>query len=277
VRLALETWTFRRDCGPARGRCSADESKPDHRSLHRRCSRRPLPARHGVRRRFPLSAYWPLNEGRGQVVRDWSGHNNNGQLGSTAGVDANDPSWIRGLFFWSSALHFDGDDFVTIPDSTSLEPKEMTVSAWFRGTGSPGRFRYLVAKGSNLCQNASYGLYTGTGGGIAFYVSSLDYGGWTRSPEAPDSVWDGKWHNASGTWDGRTVRLFIDGKEIGTGSQTTTPPDYGTPSGNGSIGGYGGGTCDLALVGDLDEVSIWSKALPVSDIWKRAAVFFAPH
>jgi hypothetical protein len=47
----------------------------------------------------PLSAYWPLNEGRGQVIRDWSGNGNHGQLGSTAGADANDPSWIKGIFF----------------------------------------------------------------------------------------------------------------------------------------------------------------------------------
>ena len=224
---------------------------------------------------FPLSAYWPLNEGRGQVVHDWSGHGNDGRLGSTAGADANDPSWIKGIFFWSYGLHFDGNDFVTIPDSNSLEPQQMTVSAWFRGSGSPGSFKYLVAKGSNLCESASYGLYTASGGGMAFYVGDGHFG-YTISPQAPAGVWDGKWHNASGTWDGSTSRLFIDGKEVGSGTQGTTPPDYGTPSGNTTLGTYGG-TCDLALTGDLDEVSIWSKALPVSDIWRRAAVIFAPH
>jgi hypothetical protein len=224
----------------------------------------------------PLSAYWPLNEGRGQVIRDWSGNGNHGQLGSTAGADANDPSWIKGIFFWSYGLHFDGGDYVSIPDSSSLEPQQMTVSAWFRGSGSPGNNRYLVAKGSNLCQAASYGLYSGPNGGMAFYVSSLADNGWTRSPEAPTSVWDGRWHNAAGTWDGSVSRLFIDGKEVGTGTVGTTPPEYGTPSDNTTLGAYIG-SCDLTLTGDLDEVSIWNRALPVSDIWKRAAVFFAPH
>jgi hypothetical protein len=225
---------------------------------------------------FPLSGYWPLNEGRGQVVRDWSGNGNHGQLGSTPGVDANDPAWIRGIYGWSYGLHFDGGDFVSIPDSTDLEPQQLTVSAWFRGTGSPGNFRYLVAKGSNLCQNASYGLYTGTAGGMAFYVSSLQDDEWTRSPEAPATVWDGKWHNAAGTWDGSVARLFIDGKEIGSGTVGTTPPEYGTPSGNTTLGAYVG-TCDLTLTGDLDEVSIWKKALPVADIWRKASFFFQPH
>jgi hypothetical protein len=225
---------------------------------------------------FPLSGYWPLNEGRGQVARDWSGNGNHGQLGSTSGVDANDPTWIRGLFFWSSALRFDGNDFVSIPDSSDLESQQLTVSAWFRGTSSPGAHRYLVAKGSNECVKASYGLYTSTNGGMAFYVSDAAELGFTASPEAPASVWDGRWHNAAGTYDGNFVRLFIDGKEIGTGTPNDKPVEYGLPDGDATVGAYVG-SCDLTLTGDLDEVSIWRKALPVADIWRRAAVFFAPR
>src|ERR1700754_4060612 len=94
---------------------------------------------------FPLVGWWPMNEGSGQVVRDWSGHGNNGQLGSTAGADDNDPSWIPGV--WSgSALRFAGNDFVSIPDSASLQPQQMTIAAWVRGTSSPGNFKYVVAK-----------------------------------------------------------------------------------------------------------------------------------
>ena len=58
----------------------------------------------------------------GRVLR---GHGNNGRLGSTPVADENDPSWIRGVFF-GSALRFDGDDFVQIPDSASLEPASIT-------------------------------------------------------------------------------------------------------------------------------------------------------
>ena len=225
---------------------------------------------------FPLSGYWPLNEGKGQVARDWSGNGNHGQLGSTPGVDANDPTWIKGLFFWSSALRFDGGDFVSIPDSTDLEPQQLTVSAWFRGTTSPGQFKYLVAKGSSLCETASYGLYTADTGGLAFYIGNGQDYGYTVSPVAPVTVWDGKWHNASGTYDGSVMRLFIDGKEIATGTPGSNPVNYGLPSGNTTLGAYVG-SCDLTFTGDLDEVSIWRKALPVADIWKRAAVFFAPR
>ena len=81
----------------------------------------------------------------------------------------------------------------------------------------------------------------------------------------------------AGTFDGNTVRLLVDGKEIGLGTvRGGAPVGYGTPAGNTTLGAYGG-TCDLSLTGDLDEVSIWKKALPVAEIWDRARVILAPH
>jgi hypothetical protein len=221
---------------------------------------------------FPLVGWWPMNEGSGQVVRDWSGHGNNGVLGTTAGVDANDPTWIPGVFA-GSALRFDGNDMVRIPDSSSLEPAKVTVAAWIRGTGSPGQYKYVVGKGANGCLSGSYGLYTSDNGGLAFYIGDGTQA-FVRSPEAPTSIWDGKWHNAAGTFDGRTVRLYIDGDEVGSGTPSSTGISYNPPDGGGVIGNYGG-TCDLFFVGDVDGVQIWSQALPVDDIWRFLRSLFS--
>ena len=86
------------------------------------------------------------------------------------GVDANDPTWIKGFLF-GSALRFDGNDFVRIPDSPALESDKLTVSAWVRGTGSPGTYRYIVGKGATGCDSSSYGLFTAYNGGLRFYVT----------------------------------------------------------------------------------------------------------
>ena len=115
-----------------------------------------------------LVGYWPMIEGSGQVVHDFSGHGNSGVLGTTTAVEPSDPTWIRGGVF--NALRFSGSQMVTVPDSPSLDPAQVTVLALVRGLGSPGQWRYVVSKGAMGCTAGSYGLYTGFSGGMAFYV-----------------------------------------------------------------------------------------------------------
>lgn len=216
---------------------------------------------------FPLRGWWPLNEGSGQVVHDWSGQGNNGYLGTTPGVDASDPQWIPGVFS-GSALRFDGgDDMVSIPDSKSLEPQNLTVAAWVRGTPGNRFAKYIVAKGGVGCDRGSYALYTGAGGGVAFYIA--DATTFYRTPEAPASIWDGNWHNVAGTYDGRNVRLYVDGQLIGaTPVPAGTSINYNLGSGDGSFGTFPGACQNLNLAGDVDGVQVWSQSLPVDTIWR---------
>jgi Concanavalin A-like lectin/glucanases superfamily len=222
---------------------------------------------------LPLVGYWPMFEGQGQIVHDFSGMGNNGVLGTSAAVEASDPTWIRGGLF--GALHFAGGQFVTVPASASLSPAKVTVLGLVRGSGSPGQWRYVFSKGALQCTNGSYGLYTGFGGGLAFYVAN-GLNSFIVSPEAPTSIWNGKWHVVAGSFDGTTVRLFVDGAEIGSGTTVSLPfaIAYGLPSDQSTIGQYNGG-CDLSFTGDIDEVSVWSAALPMSQIFPRAQALLA--
>ena len=219
----------------------------------------------------PLAGWWPMNERSGQKIYDWSGNGNHGRLGSTAGPDDNDPTWIRGVFF-GSALRFDGDDFVAIPDAPELRPERLTVSTWFRGTSTPGRWKYLVAKGADGCEASSYALYSSQNQGLGFYI--YDGSTWKRSPEADPSVWDGRWHHAAGTYDGSTLRLFIDGVEVGTGTPASLAIEYDLPSTESMLGTYPGG-CSFQLIGDVDGVSVWNRALPIPDIARVVRTFVA--
>jgi hypothetical protein len=212
-----------------------------------------------------IRGWWPMNEGRGQTIYDWSGNGNHGTLGSTPGVDANDPTWIKGIF-WGSALNFGGDDFVSIPSSTSLQPNQFTLSLWTRAPQSPGQFKYLLAKGSNQCVAASYGIWTASSGGIEFYVwNGHDL---VRAAGTANAIWDGRWHNVSATYDGVQAKLYLDGKDLGDVPGSPDPIQYNQPDGTASIGGYRG-SCDLLFNGDIDQVMMFDKVLPITQIWDR--------
>jgi hypothetical protein len=222
-----------------------------------------------------VAGWWPMYEGGGQVVHDLSGKGNNGQLGSTAGADANDPTWIKGFLF-GSALRFDGNDFVRVPDAASLEPQNLTVSTWVRASQTPGTFRYVLGKGASGCDTASYGLYTSYTGGLVFYIQ--DTTGTVRNSGIidPGVLWNGKWHHVAGTWDGTTAKLFLDGKlvsgSVDTGSQLLIKYDQ-TTSGDAGIGNFLG-SCDLFFTGDIDDVAIFNTPLPVDRIWSAISLLF---
>jgi hypothetical protein len=202
---------------------------------------------------------WAFNEGHGTLAHDYSGHHNEGTLEGAA-------QWTRGRF--QDGLSFDGSTAaVHVPDSASLEPANVTVSAWVDASASPGVYRYVVAKGANGCAAASYGLYTGPGGGIAFYVSRENGFAWTLSPTVePAAIWNGQWHNVVGTFDGSTVRLYLDGRQVGSGTPDSTPIAYGLQTSNDlDIGAYP--WCPSSdFAGAIDEVKLFNRALSPQEI-----------
>jgi hypothetical protein len=202
---------------------------------------------------------WKLDEGSGNHVADSSGNGNDGQL--SGGV-----SWVRGIS--GSALSFDGSSGeVKISDNTVLEPAStVTVSAWIKQAGNPGSFRYVLAKGANSCIAASYGLYTGPDGGLQFYVSQGHGSVYARSPDAGRQIWDGNWHLAVGTFDGSTIRLYVDGVEVGSGTPWVGTLEYLLPDSNDFYIGNYPGCSDHEFLGAIDDVRVWSQTLGAAEI-----------
>jgi concanavalin A-like lectin/glucanase superfamily protein len=202
-----------------------------------------------------LLADWRMDAGLGQAVADASGSGHDGYLGAAPGPDPADPTWAPG-----GGLDFNGSSYVTVPDIAALEPPHVAVDARVRRAGSPGQWRYVLSKGAVACERSAYGLYSGTGGGMAFYVSSASH--YTVSPEAPPAlVWDGEWHHVMGYFDGARVRLWVDGVQVGAGTPTSAAIGYGT-SGKGVYLGTYRGSCDLPFTGSVDDVRIWDGMPP---------------
>ena len=162
---------------------------------------------------------------------------------------------------FGQALNVDGTGWVQVPDSSLLEPSEITVEAWVKRLGSPGSCRYIVSKylPDHHGGYSSYGLYSGGGGGIQFYIGHA-YGGVILSPAvASTTIWDGEWHHVAGTFDGLEVKLYFDKVQVG-GASTIQDIYYYEGTSDLFIGSYYNGSW-LAFSGIIDEVRIWKVAL----------------
>ena len=211
-----------------------------------------------------LGGFWHLDENKGSVVNDDSNNANDGTIDGA--------THITGRF--SRGLAFDGvDDKVVVPRSASLEPANVTLEAWVRAPASPGTFRYIVSNSATGCLFPSYGLYTGSNGGVAFAVSGQVFDPSAISPAAaPEAIWNGAWHHIAGTFDGATIRMYVDGVEVGSGTPRTDPIAYGMPDSTTTQFGMFGGTCSLPYAGDLDEPRVWGRAMDATEIAASAAM-----
>lgn len=205
------------------------------------------------------------------MVAWWTGDNTTADLLNTSnGLNSSPVSFTTGEV--GAAFSFNGVQYtyMRIPDTPQLEAMTtaITLDAWVAAS-APGTFKYIFSKGAGVravSYAASYALYTGSGGGMAFYVSS-DGSHFVASPEAPSTLWNGKWHLVAGTFDGSTVRLYVDGQPVGSG--TAAPPNftigYNLAANDAFIGTF---DADLGFtfVGQVDELEVLDRALSPTEI-----------
>jgi len=219
-----------------------------------------------------LAGLWHFDEGVGTSAFDSSG---NGNLGTLIGAPPLQ-TWPSGKF--KTAVNLDGvDDYVQVTDSASLEPSVITVELWVN-SAAPGTFAYLVSKGSQGCSAPSYSFNTvGGSGGLFFDV--WDGTRLVRSPEVPAAnIFNGYWHHVAGTLDGTTVRIYLDGAEVGTGRSvpsTFLGIKYDLPTTMALLfGNYdAGGTCSF----DFHITACWTKCGSGAVRWAQTKFSPAPR
>jgi hypothetical protein len=200
------------------------------------------------------------------LVSWWGGEMNTGDTtGQNHGTPVGTVSYTQGQV--GQAFSFNGNGYVQVPDSTTLEPSRITVEAWVRHPGSPGQNRYVLSKGGNGI--ASYAIWTSEGG-LRFYISDNFRHSYVSS-DAGLSVWDGAWHHVVGTFDGAAVSLYVDGAQVG--DCAPVPPGttigYDLPpasadlptTGNVHIGSLPDiGNTHFGFIGDVDEVKVYNSS-----------------
>lgn len=146
-----------------------------------------------------------------------------------------------------NCLQFDGvDDYVSIPPDTSLNNNAFTVEFWI-STSNPENWRGIIDKGRNT--NSDWYFLTGASGNTEGVVFGVGNG--SSINELSHSWNDEYWHHVSGTYDGDTMRLFVDGTSIGYKTVTLDNTANGIRFGDRLSGAS-------HFYGLLDEIRIWN-------------------
>jgi len=158
------------------------------------------------------------------------------------------------------SLLFGGvDDYVDLGSDTLLEPvSALSVSAWIKRDASMVNYSGIVQSQKDT-YNDGWAMVGTSANKVRFYLwATLG----TAYAEIDSAITIDTWYNILGTWDGSTIRIYVNGVlQSTTGSAADI--DYPTtPNENAKIGQYA-----LAeFSGNIDEASIWNTALSSDDI-----------
>lgn len=169
---------------------------------------------------------------------------------------------------FGNAFSFNGanGDALSATDP-ALNSAQVTVMAWVKASGSPGQYKDVVSQNGNpACSVASYALYDGSSGGLQFYIANGDSSAIVSAAEPPANIWDGQWHAVAGVYDGSSVRLYVDGAEVGSPTDATgSAIDYALSDTTFEVGNFH--ACSgFGYTGAIDEVSVYGRALSAAEI-----------
>ena len=203
-----------------------------------------------------LVAYWSFDEGKGEVVKDKSGNDNEGEI-----IEA---EWVKGKV--GNALKFNGStSYISIAHSDSLIPDVFTIEAWINPESLSGTDRgpmILSKYGGNW--HGYMLLIEGSSGCPSMHIDTQDSEIGAGSDTA---LVEGKWYFIVGTYDGKTAKFYVNG-ELKESAEAELTQDEGIALTIGKAS-----WCEQAFfTGIIDEVKIYNRVLSEKEIKDQVEV-----
>ena len=206
-------------------------------------------------RKEPI-AVWDFAERLGEKFADASG---NGfaalPIGQVAVVDG-----LRG-----KAVRLDGSAYLRVAEPAVFNAPELTVSLWIKPDQLKGR-RGIVAK--RFSGTATPWVISQNGAGIAFEAATAD-GKWPWNFNTGPVLTAKTWTHLAVVMQRGRVAIFVNGKPAGSKEHdvaratNTEPVIIGREAWGGDPPN---GTTPGLFIGCLDEIKVWTRALPENEI-----------
>jgi fibronectin type 3 domain-containing protein len=195
-----------------------------------------------------LVAAYGFDEGSGSGVTDASGNGNNGTTASTTWASSGK---------YGKALQFNGtSSLVTIADAASLHLSSgMTLEAWVNPSTVNANWRDVIYKG-----NDNFYL-SATSTNSSRPDAGMIAGGTYADAFGPAKLPANTWSYLTETYDGSTLRLYVNGTQVASTAHTGSIATSTNPLQIGGDSIYG-----QHFAGLIDEVRVYNTALTASQI-----------
>lgn len=231
-----------------------------------------------------LIAYWPLNEGSGNIAADKTANANQGTIVGATWVQSALPVAFRktpeflvaeklaaekAAAYPKSVLAFDGqDDAVALGKKAQFKiEKNITLEAWVYAEHNQewvGIFSNIYDTGST---ESGYGLTLDGKGGIYLGMTPSSTQRIIYLSSGANTLTLNKWCHVAGTYDGQQMKVYIDGVLKATQAVSSPSISY-NPENDLHIGVYKDNDEAYYLKGRILEVRLWNIARSPDDIQK---------
>lgn len=150
-----------------------------------------------------LILYLPLDDGSGGIAKDLSGQGNDGVLMGNV-------EWVDGRHGKAVRISDDvPENMILVEDSDTLDVKDqITMAAWIYIETMQDDYCSVIMKAN------AYAIHTSAAGNPDVEVEPLiwsggAYGEW-QTPASVPIPFD-KWHHVVGTYDGISLKTYVDG------------------------------------------------------------------
>lgn len=199
--------------------------------------------------------YLKFDEGKGDVLKDASGAENDGEING-------EPEWVKGKFGY--ALKFDGvDDYVELPFVLPATAQKMTIECWVNpATLTRPEWETVIL--NKRVSKTSWSLYQTQDAKIGFTVWAGDPG--PAYAVSTSKISENTWHHIVVTYDGaNTIKIYLNGELCASKTDVQKVQDNEDPTTN-KIMIAKGGNPKRFFSGMIDEVKIYNRVLTDAEI-----------